>query len=42
MPQEVVDTILAIVRTGKEAVVKQERGKWIVVENGRRVVYREK
>lgn len=42
MPKEVVETILAIVKTGKEAVVKQEHGKWIVVENGRRLVYREK
>ena len=42
MPKEVVDAVLAIVRTGKEAVVKKERDKWVVVENGRRLVYREK
>ena len=42
MPREVVDAVLAIVKTGKEAVVKKEHDKWIVVENGRRLVYREK
>lgn len=42
MPREVVEAVLAIVQTGKEAVVKQEHGKWVVVENGRRLIYREK
>ena len=42
MPKEVLDAIAAIVRTGKEAIVKQEHGKWVVIENGRRMVYKEK
>jgi hypothetical protein len=42
MPKAVTDAILAIVATGKEAIVKQEHGKWIVLENGRRMVYRER
>ena len=41
MPKEVLDAIAAIVRTGKEAIVKQEHGKWLVIENGRRMVYKE-
>ena len=42
MPKEVLDAIAAIVRTGKEAIVKQEHGKRLVIENGRRMVYKEK
>ena len=42
MPKEVLDAIAAIVRAGKEAIVKQEHGKWLVIENGRRMVYKEK
>ena len=42
MPKEVLDAIAAIVRTGKEAIVKQEHGKWLVIENGRRMVCKEK
>lgn len=42
MPQGVIEAINAIVATGKEAIVKQEHGKWLVLENGRRIIYREK
>ena len=42
MPQSVIDAINAIVATGKEAIVKQEHGKWLVLENGRRSIYKEK
>ena len=41
MPIEVVEEVKAIVRTGKEAIVKKEHGRWLVLENGRRVVYKE-
>lgn len=41
MPIEVVEAVKAIVRTGKEAIVKKEHGRWLVLENGRRVVYKE-
>jgi hypothetical protein len=41
MPKQVIEAVLAIVRTGKEAIIKKERGKWIVIENGRHIVYRE-
>lgn len=42
MPKEVLDAVHAIVRTGKEAIVKQEHGKWVVIENTRRMVFKEK
>ena len=42
MPQSVIDAINAIVATGKEAIVKQEHGKWLVLESGRRIIYKEK
>jgi hypothetical protein len=41
MPKEVVEAVEAIMATGKEAIVKKERGKWVVLENGKRLVYKE-
>ena len=41
MPKEVVEAVGAIMATGKEAIVKKERGKWVVLENGKRIVYKE-
>ena len=41
MPKEVVEAVEAIMATGKEAIVKKERGKWGVLENGKRLVYKE-
>ena len=41
MPREVVEAIEAIMDSGKEAIVKKERGKWVVLENGKRLVYKE-
>lgn len=41
MTDEVIRAVEVIVATGKEAIVKKEHGKWIVIENGRRLVYRE-
>lgn len=42
MPDEVIRAVRAIVETGKEAIVKKEHDKWLVLENGRRLVFREK
>lgn len=42
IPRDVLDAIEAVVACGKEAIVKKERGKWIVIENSRRVIYKEK
>lgn len=41
IPQEVVNAIIHIVLTGKEAIVRIEKGRWVVLENGRRLVYKE-
>jgi hypothetical protein len=41
MPNEVIEAIEAIVATGKDVLVKKERGKWVVLENCRRLVYKE-
>lgn len=42
MPKEVLDAVERIIALGKEAIVKKEYGKWIVIENGRRIVFKEK
>lgn len=41
MPKEVLDAVERIVAVGKEAIVKRERGKWVVLEQGKRLVYKE-
>jgi len=41
MPKEVLEAVERIVAVGKEAIVKRERGKWVVLEQGKRLVYKE-
>lgn len=41
MPKEVLEAVERIVAVGKEAILKKERGKWVVLENGKRLVYKE-
>ena len=41
MPKEALDAVERIIAVGKEAIVKKERGKWVVIENGRHIIYRE-
>ena len=41
MPQEVREAVERIVALGKEAIVKKERGKWVVLEQGKRLVFKE-
>lgn len=41
MPKQVIDAIQRIVAMGREAIVKKERGKWVVIEQGKRLVYKE-
>lgn len=41
MPKEVLDAVERLIALGKEAVVRKERGKWVVLENNRRLVYKE-
>lgn len=42
MPKEVLEAVERIVAVGKEAIVKKERGKWVVLESGKRLIYKEK
>ena len=41
MPKEVIEAVERVLALGKEVIVKKERGKWVVLENGRRLVYKE-
>lgn len=41
IPKEVLDAVENIIATGKEAIVRKERGRWVVLENGRRLVFKE-
>lgn len=41
IPEEVLAAIEEIVASGREAIAKKERGKWVVLENNRRLVYKE-
>ena len=40
IPSEVVAAIKRILAQGKEAIVKKERGKWVVLENSKHLVYK--
>ena len=42
MPKDVIAAVEAVVACGKEAIVRKEKGKWVVLESGRRLVYKEK
>lgn len=41
MPKEVMEAVEAVIKTGKEVIVRKEKGKWVVLESGRRLVYKE-
>ena len=41
IPKEVLEEIKRIVAYGRECIVKKEHGKWVVIENNRRVAYKE-
>lgn len=41
MPKQVIEAVQRVVALGKEAIVKKERGKWVVLEQGKRLVYKE-
>lgn len=42
IPEDVAAAVAAVVACGKEAIVRKEHGKWVVLESGRRLVYKEK
>ena len=41
MPEDVAAAVESIIACGKEAVVRKEHGRWVVLENSRRLVYKE-
>ena len=41
IPKPVLEAVEAVIRTGKEVIVRKEKGKWVVLESGRRLVYKE-
>lgn len=41
IPEDVIKAIEAVVSLGKDVLVKKEKGKWVVLENCRRLVYKE-
>ena len=41
MPRDVLEAIEAVIKTGTEVIVRKEKGKWVVLESGRRLVYKE-
>ena len=42
IPKEVTDAAEAVIACGKEVILRKEKGKWVVLENGRRLIYKEK
>lgn len=41
IPRQVLEAVEAVIRSGREAIVRKERGKWVVLESGRRLIYKE-
>ena len=41
MPEEVIRIVEELLAAGKEVLVRKERGKWVVLENRRKLVYKE-
>lgn len=41
IPQGALDALQTMVESGEEAILKKEHGKYVVVANKRRVVWRE-
>ena len=41
IPREALDVAEAAIACGKEVILRKERGKWVVLENHRRIIYKE-
>jgi hypothetical protein len=41
IPREALEAAEAAIALGKEVIIRKERGKWVVLENNRRLVYKE-
>lgn len=41
IPKEAIEAMEAAIALGKEVILRKERGKWVVLENHRRIIYKE-
>lgn len=41
IPKEALEAVERVVAQGREAIVRKEHGKWVVIENKRKLVYKE-
>ena len=41
IPQEASDAVERAVANGREAIVRKEHDKWVVIENKRKLIYKE-
>jgi len=41
IPKEAIEAAEAAIALGKEVILRKERGKWVVLENHRRIIYKE-
>ena len=41
IPKEALEIAEAAISCGKEVIIRRERGKWVVLENRRIIIYKE-
>ena len=41
IPREAIEAAEAAIALCKEVILRKERGKWVVLENHRRIIYKE-
>ena len=41
IPKEALEIAEAAISCGKEVIIRRERGKWVVLENRRSIIYKE-
>ena len=41
LPKQAINAIVTVIQSGKEAIVRKENGKWVVLAGTRKLVYKE-
>lgn len=41
IPREAIEIAESAIACGKEVIIRKERGKWVVLENHRRIIYKQ-
>ena len=41
LPKQAINAIVTVIQSGKEAIVRKENGKWVVLAGMRKLVYKE-